>query len=229
MISLVGWGKTYASEYGGLQIHADIIREARRLAPDAIHAINEGQILPGGERRKPYQNVVRFLKENGQAADVVGFMAHFGSSSLTPPAKVLEIYDQFAEIAPRLQLTELDVDTDGDHQLQADYLRDVLIASFSHPNIDAIIQWGFWEKQHWKPKAALWRSDWSIKPAGEVFVDLVTHQWWTDETRRTNADGTCQVRGFLGEYEVTAEHQGKTLTAITLLNREGNHVRLILQ
>lgn len=70
----------YETEYGGLQIHADILREARRLAPDAIHAINEGQILPGGDRRDPYEQVIRFLTEQGQAPDVVGFMGHFGSA-----------------------------------------------------------------------------------------------------------------------------------------------------
>jgi GH35 family endo-1,4-beta-xylanase len=225
---IVGWSKTYDSEYGGPQIHADIMREARRLAPSKIHAINEGQILPGGERRQPYQRVIGFLKEQDQEADVVGFMAHFGSSSLTPPADVLQIYDRFAKIAPRLQLTELDVDTDNDDQLQADYLRDLLIASFSHPNIHAIIQWGFWENQHWKPGAALWRSDWSLKPAGKVFVDLVSKRWWTDETTKSEADGTCQIRGFLGDYEVTVDHGGKTVTVTTQLDRDGTRVQVVI-
>ena len=43
-------------------------------------------------------------------------------------------------------------------------IRDVMIASFSHPNFIAIVQWGFWEKMHWKPAAALWREDWTLKP-----------------------------------------------------------------
>lgn len=225
---VVGWGKTYEAEHGGPKIHADIMREARRLAPKAIHAINEGQVLPGGARRKPYQQIISYLKEQGQGADVVGFMGHFESSSLTPPAEILKIYDQFAEIAPRLQLTELDVDTDGDDQLQADYLRDILIASFSHSHIDAIIQWGFWEKQHWKPKAALWRGDWSLRPAGEVFIDLVANRWWTNETAKTNSDGACQVRGFLGQYDVTVKHDGSTVTASAAIKRQGSQLRVVV-
>ncbi|WP_341231845.1 trehalase-like domain-containing protein, partial [Nocardioides salarius] len=40
---------------------------------------------------------------------------------------------------------EFDVEAGDDDQLQADYFRDVMIATFSHPNFEAIVQWGFWE------------------------------------------------------------------------------------
>ena len=123
-----------------------------------------------------------------------------------------------------MQLSEFDVEAGDDEGLQSDYYRDVMIASFSHPNFEAIVQWGLWEKMHWKPAAALWRSDWSLKPAGEVFVDLVAKQWWTDKTAKTDADGNCQVRGFLGDYKVTVTHDGKTVTKKATLNRDGTHI-----
>ena len=208
---IIGWGKhTYEKEYGSPEIYAQIMQEARRLAPDATHAINEGKILPDGYKRKPYKRIVEYLNEQGQPADVVGFMAHFGLTSLTPPEELLDVYDDFAEVAPRLQLSELDVDAGDDEQLQADYLRDVMIASFSHPKFVSIIQWGFWEGAHWKPAAALWRQDWSLKPAGQVFVDLVTKQWWTDATIKTDAAGRSSVRGFLGDYKISVDSNGQT-------------------
>ncbi len=75
---IVAWGKhTYEIEYGGLDIYADIMKEARRLAPQAKHSINEGKVLPDGYKREPYKRVIRFLNDKGQAPDVVGFMAHF--------------------------------------------------------------------------------------------------------------------------------------------------------
>ncbi|TWU66588.1 Endo-1,4-beta-xylanase Z precursor [Crateriforma conspicua] len=200
---VVGFGQTYHQLYGDMQIDVDIMREARRLAPSLRHAINEGQILPGGSRRDAYQAVIENLNQHGQAPDVVGFMGHFDSASLTSPPDILALLDRYAKLCPHLQLTELDVDTGTDEALQADYLRDVMIASFSHPNIDAIVMWGFWENQHWKPNAALWRSDWSRKPAGDVFVDLVRNQWWTDTTVVTEADGSATVRGFMGDYQLS--------------------------
>lgn len=226
---IVGWGKhTYEVEYGGPEIYAEILAEARRLAPDATHAINEGKVLPDGYKREPYKRIIRFLNEQGQAPDTVGFMAHFGLTTLTPPEELLEVYDEFAEIAPRMQLSEFDVDAGDDDQLHADYYRDVMIASFSHPGFVAIIQWGFWENAHWKPAAALWREDWTLKPAGKVFVDLVRKQWWTDEHTRTNESGKGELRGFLGEYEIHVHHDGKTKMLKTSLGPDGIQMRLQL-
>lgn len=226
---IIGWGKhTYEREYGGPQIYADIMKEARRLAPDASHAINEGKVLPDGYKRTPYKKVIRFLNEQGQAPDMVGFMAHFGLTTLTPPEELLAVYDEFGEIAPSLQLSEFDVDAGDDDKLQSDYFRDVMIASFSHPNFEAIVQWGFWEKDHWKPQAALWRSDWTLKPSGEVFVDLVSKQWWTNENTRTDNNGIVSIRGFLGDYRITAERNGETAKKKTTVTRKGCHVRLII-
>ena len=227
---IIAWGKhTYEIEYGGMGIYADIMEEARRLAPDARHAINEGKVLPDGYKREPYKRVIRFLNENGQAPDTVGFMGHFELLTLTPPEELLEVYDDFAEIAPRLQLSEFDVEAGDDDQLQADYYRDVMIASFSHPAFVSIVQWGFWEKAHWKPAAALWRTDWSLKPAGKVFVDLVTKQWWTDEATSTDESGTCRVRGFLGDYKVTASVDGKSGETEATLSRDGASIRIQLK
>lgn len=222
---IVAWGKhTYEKEYGGMEILAEIMAEARRLAPKTTHAINEGKILPDGYKREPYKRVIRFLNEQGQAPDTVGFMAHFGLTSLTPPEELLEVYDDFAKIAPRLQLSEFDVEAGDDEELQADYYRDVMLATFSHPNMTAIVQWGFWENAHWKPHAALWRKDWSLKPAGEVFVDLVTKQWWTEESLKTDASGGCRVRGFLGDYEVVVSVDGKFVEKKVFLGKDGTKV-----
>jgi GH35 family endo-1,4-beta-xylanase len=227
---IVGWGKhTYEIEYGGPEIYTEILAEARRLAPNATHAINEGKVLPDGYKREPYQRIIRFLNEQGQPPDVVGFMAHFGLTTLTPPAELLEVYDDFAKIAPRMQLSEFDVEAGDDDELQADYFRDVMIATFSHPNFEAIIQWGFWEAMHWKPAAALWRKDWALKPAGEVFVDLVANQWWTNATGTTDARGECRLRGFLGDYQVTVEQGGRSENVACTLGRDGVLLRVQLR
>lgn len=227
---IIGWGQhTYEKEYGGPDIYAEILAEARRLAPNATHAINEGKVLPDGYKRDPYKRIIRFLNEQNQAPDLVGFMAHFGLTTLTPPEELLEVYDDFAKIAPRMQLSEFDVEVGDDDALQADYYRDVMIATFSHPNFEAIVQWGFWEKMHWKPNAALWREDWSLKPSGQIFVDLVAKRWWTNETAKTNADGNCQFRGFLGDYTVSVVHEGKTTEARAVLDGGGKRILVRLE
>lgn len=223
---IAGWGETLEDRYG-TGIYADIVNRARKLAPHARMWVNEGQILPGGTRRDDYERLIRYLVDNGAAPDGIGMMGHFRAGSLTAPAEVFEVLDRFAAIIQNLQLTELDVDTTGE-QLQADYLRDIMTVGFSHPAMEAIVMWGFWEGRHWRPDAALWRRDWSIKPIGKMWLDLVFNQWWTDEQLRTGAGGNATLRGFLGDYSITAGARGAEQTSDVSLGREGLRVDLKL-
>ncbi len=166
--------------------------------------------------------------DNDAAPDGIGFMGHFGATSLTPIEDLYKVFDRFAGLIPNLQCTELDVQVGNDEQLQADYLRDVMTISFSHPAFQAVVMWGFWEGRHWKPDAALYRKDWSIKPAGEVWKELVFSQWWTDETGKTDGNGTLGMRGFLGDYEISVKHGVKEKTLTLSLPATGKDIQLAL-
>ena len=223
-----GWGRTFEGFFGGPDFYVDTMKLARELVPDADLWVNEGQVLPNGSRRDDYERLLRYLIDHDAAPDGIGFMAHFGSASLTAPAELVEVFDRFGAIVPRLQLTEFDVNC-GDEALQADYLRDVMIAAFSHPQIEAIVMWGFWEGAIWKPDAALYRSDWTLKPAGQAWVDLVRAEWWTNEAGTTDAAGEMTVRGFLGDYEITVTRGGVAAGAAAALTREGATVDIRLE
>lgn len=223
---IAGWGRRYSDLPGGLQVYADTIKLARRLAPEAEHWINEGQIVVAdGGRMDGYEKIIRYLVTHGAGPDGIGFMGHFRDTYLPHPQEVYERIDRFAEFGTKLQYTELDVECGSDEQLQADYLRDVLVAGFSHPSMEGMVLWGFWEGRHWRPDAALWRRDWSIKPAGEVWRDLVFNQWWTDETLATGDDGRATVRGFHGTYSVTVSGVSEEVT----LGPEGAAVEVRLR
>ena len=100
----------------------------------------------------------------------------------------MTVYDRFAKFGVPLQLTEFDIDTRNE-PLQAEYLRYVMTITFSHPSFNGIVTWGFWEGRHWRPNGALWRRDWSIKPAGKMWKELVFKTWWTDEEHTTDVGG----------------------------------------
>jgi len=225
---IIGWGRTYADILGGNAIYADVIRRGRELAPHAEMWVNEGQILPGGKRRDSYEGVIRDLIRLEAKPDGIGFMGHFTSTSLTPIEGIHEIYNRYAALVPNLQVTELDVDCGYDDELQADYLRDVLTISFAHPAMEGIVQWGFWAGRHWRPNAALWQRDWTIKPAGEAYLDLVYNRWWTDESGRTDDSGVFGTRGFLGAYEVEVESGGVRKRVAAELMKSGATVTVPL-
>jgi GH35 family endo-1,4-beta-xylanase len=223
---IIGWGDTLATAAGSNEIYARIIRHARSKTRTPLW-VNEGGILPGGSRLQAYEAIIRYLVANDATPDGIGFMAHFREASLRPIDELWNVYERFARFGVPLQLTEFDIDTRQD-QLQADYLRDVMTITFSHPSFNAIVMWGFWEGRHWRPNAALWRRDWSIKPAGTVWKDLVFKTWWTDRAGKTDSGGQFTTRAFLGTYRVTVG-EGKTRqTKDVTLDRDGATVTVRL-
>ena len=186
---------------------------ARAADPTAVLYLNEaGQpnSPPGHPRYDVFYDDLTMLKGEGAPIGGIGMQGHFGTD-LRPPAELWSIYDRFATFGLPIRITELDIDVD-DEQLQADYLRDFMTATFAHPATNGIILWGFWENHHWRPKAALWRADWSLKPVGQAWIDLVYGQWSTDAAGETGPDGRFAARGFYGDYDVTVTAGGKSKT-----------------
>jgi hypothetical protein len=62
------------------------------------------------------------------------------------------------------------------------------------------------------PRSAMVRRDWSLKPNGQVYQDLVFRKWWTNADGKTGAKGRFATRAFLGEYEIQVVAGGKTRT-----------------
>lgn len=213
----------------GRQALVDWFKWAKEADQTARLFINENTILaPGGRKRDFYEKEIKYLLDNGAPLEGIGMQGHIGTP--TPPEELLRTFDRFAKFKLPIQVTEFDFGLVGmDEQLQADFLRDFHIAAFSHPAVTDIVMWGFWEGQHWRPFKALWRKDWTIKPNGQAWLDLVHKQWWTNATGQTNSKGKLNVRGFQGDYNISVSHNGKTLTVPTRLPKEGRTLEIVLR
>jgi GH35 family endo-1,4-beta-xylanase len=186
----------------------------RAYDPKANLYLNDYSILSAGgmdvKHQDHFEKTLRFLKNGGAPINGLGMQGHFGGAA-TPPERMLSILDRFAKIGLSISVTEHDIDTE-DEQFQADFTRDFLLTTFSHPAVVAVLSWGFWEGSHWKPNGAYYRKDWSIKPAGQVWMELVRKQWRTELEGKTDSTGAFKTRGFLGDYTITVTHNGKTTT-----------------
>ena len=174
-----------------------------------------------------YFNTIQQLINDGASIDGVGFQGHFRENEITGPEQLWTIFDRFAQLGLSMQVTEFDFET-TDEQLQADYTRDFLIAAFAHEGISDVIQWGFWEDAHWRPDAAMYRSDWSIKPNGQAYLDLVFGEWWTDEQLLADSGGLADLRGFKGDYLVAASAGASSSQQQVALAGNGSAVVLVL-
>ncbi len=203
---------------------------ARQHDPGVRLTLNDYAILSAGGLDKAHQDhfekTLRFLKDGGAPITGLGMQSHFGGTP-TPPEHMLAILDRFAALGLDISITEHDIDT-SDDQLQADFTRDFLTTVFSHPSVVAVLTWGFWEKAHWRPNAAYYRSDWSLKPAGQAWLDLVAKKWWTDAALETAAGGAARTRGFLGDYEITVTHNGAAKTVPAKLTKDGAKIQVRL-
>lgn len=206
-------------------------KKSREADPAARLFINEYDIIPnaGANRVKQdeYYRLITWLKEKGAPVDGLGEQGHFGFN-LTGIDKAKQIFDRFAELGLVIQVTEFDIDI-YDEKLQADYTRDYLTLCFSHPSIDSFLMWGFWEARHWKPQGAILRRDWTLKPNGEVWRDLITKEWWTNADLKADDAGLVTQRGFLGDYEITVlTEDGRTKTIPTTLVKDGTTLTIKL-
>ena len=204
---------------------------ARQHDPAVNLYLNDYAILTAGgldtQHQDHFEKTLRFLKDGGAPITGLGMQGHFGASP-TPPERMLAILDRFAALGVDISITEHDIDT-ADESFQAEFTRDFLTVAFSHPSVVAFLTWGFWENSHWRPAGAYFRNDWSVKPAGQVWLDLVTKTWWTDETLETGADGATRTRGFLGHYEITVTHGGKTKTVFVDLPKRGVRIAVAFE
>jgi endo-1,4-beta-xylanase len=218
----------YMDALGGPGVMIDWYKLANQTDPMARLFINDFDILSGGannEHRDFYFNTIKFLKDGGAPLGGIGIQAHF-QSEVPSPVQVMSVLDRFAQFGLPIESTEVSLNLD-DEQLQADYLRDYTIAVFSHPAVEDIILWGFWAKRHWRPAGALYADDWSVRPIGQAWLDLMS-RWKTDVTATADPQGTARVRGFYGVYDVTVSAGGKSKTVTVALSRGGAPVTVPL-
>jgi GH35 family endo-1,4-beta-xylanase len=195
---------------------------ARALDPRAKLYLNDFGILEAGGIDTLHQNyffaLANWLLERGAPLDGLGIQGHF--DRITPPSILQSIIERFSQLPTDLAITEFDINL-LDEQLQADYTRDVMTLVFSNPKFKDFLIWGFWEKSHWQPPAAMYRSDWSSKPNALVFNDLVFNQWWTSENGATDAAGQYPVSGFKGSYNITVVYQRLSKTVAATIDSSG--------
>lgn len=201
-------------DLAGDGLMVDWFAAARRNLPETPLFINDYSILSGGGQdvahQKDYEETIAYLLDQGAPLNGIGMQGHFGEL-VTPPEKVLELLDRFGRFGLGIKITEFDVTT-TDQALLNDYTRDFMTAVFSHPAVEGLQFWGFWEKAHWRPAAALYDADWNPRPHAQVYKDLVFEEWWTRLAGRSDADGRFAGRGFFGEYRVTVRHAGQTFS-----------------
>lgn len=116
-----------------------------------------------------------------------------------------------------VRITEFDIAANPEDPEQVstsyDFTLDYYTALFSHPAVDGINAWGFWEPTMWQTGAngedhrrykAWYTTDWQITPIGQAFRDVVFKKYWTNASGTSNESGEYMARAFKGTHEIVA-------------------------
>jgi endo-1,4-beta-xylanase len=212
----------------GPEAMVDWFRLARSIDPKPKLYINDFAILSGGGGTTPhrdhYERMIQLLVDDRAPFDGIGMQGHFGSS-LTAPDDLMAILNRYAKFRKDIAVTEFDVVID-DEELAGNYVRDFYTVLFSHPAVTTLIMWGFWDSNHWKKNAVMYRHDMTLKPGGQAYKDLVLGKWRTNERGPTDAEGAFVTRGFKGQYEIVVKAGDRTQTVRGVLGDGGSRVEV---
>ncbi len=172
--------------------------------PDAKIYTNDYGIVDVGYNAGPYANQIEKLLANGVPIDGIGMQAHrsIGGKVDNSLYMVQRNIDRFKKFNLPIKITEALFVYDTDEERAAE-LKKLFPLYFSQANIEGILMWGFWEKAHWVPESAMWKTDFSPTKQSQAYRDLVFGEWWTDTEKTADDKGKVQMRAFYGDYDIT--------------------------
>jgi hypothetical protein len=123
---------------------------------------------------------------------------------------VKERLDKLAALGLLIKVTELDFGSEQSglgmsEEKQAQYYKTFVTSAFSHPAVNGILLWGFWDNRHWIRDGGIIDSKGRAKPAADMLYNLWHKTWTTNLQSVADKSGDVRFRGFPGKYKITIE------------------------
>ena len=229
---------------------------ARKYLPANELIINEatGFCWTNGfkyNRSAYYMQIERALSK-GASIDAIGMQFHAfhkreveaeSTKLLYDPKQLYRVMDKYSDFGKPLQVTEVTIPAysweEEDEQIQAEILTNLYKVWFSHPNMEAIIYWNLVDGYAFRAEqgdmtcgenyyhGGLLRYDLSAKPAFYALDKLINKTWRTNLSVEA-LNGTFEMKGFYGEYEVEVSAGGKTSVTKIHLEKNANNQFIVV-
>lgn len=207
----------------GREFYSEIFKLTDSLIPDAKLYLNDYIAIEQADSPTngiaKWQSYIDEILASNAPIEGIGFQGHFSASPTGIP-RVKEVLDDFwNKYGLEAKITEYDINTLAPQTTQEKYMRDILTISFAHPSMKGFIMWGFWDGAHWLGNAPMYKTDWTLKPSGEAFIDQVFRKWWSNEEKTSKANVDNVFRLYKGKHKITITTPGgKVLSANVELN-----------
>lgn len=197
----------------GENLRPDMFEIAHEIDPDVQLFVNEYGILDDAKKTDQLIAMIKELQEQGAPIHGIGLQEHraqainlSGQGDKYTPELFLANLDKLAELGLPIHFTEITSRAGKDEEKKGRALEALYRIGFSHPSVECILLWGFYDKRHWKgAEATLTNKDGSLKPSGKILFDLIEQEWMTHDLQATtDAQGRVTFRGFYGTYDMKA-------------------------
>ncbi len=188
----------------GFDIRPWMFQAAHAIDPDCLLFLNDYNVINGGYNLNTFKQMAYDLAAQGAPIHGLGVQCHMSTGF--NPATIKARFDSVAEVNLPIWITEFDI-SQPDENIRADELEDFYRIAFSHPSVEGILMWGFWQDSHWRENCYIVNSDWSLNAAGERYETLM-NEWTTNGSAVTDSNGNADFRGFHGTYEVIVTPAG---------------------
>ncbi len=209
----------------GTRLYADVSRAVHEIDPDVKLYVNETSMsglnsAADKDVSPQIAQIVKRMKAEGAHIDGIGIQAHCGSYLY--PQGFYHQLDNCAAAVDEISVTEYDFKNE-DKSFETEHLRDTLLATFSHPKAKAFVVWQYMDARHCNSSAPFYDKDWNEKPAKAVWDKMINEDFKTDAEVVSDENGCADFRGFHGDYEITAEVNGKSVTFPFKLRSDGTN------
>ncbi|ELU10935.1 hypothetical protein CAPTEDRAFT_55025, partial [Capitella teleta] len=201
-------GRYYEEHTGNPQFLQSMFTEMHEGDPEAMLFTNDYEVTERSDYLSAYVHQVRTLISDGAPVHGIGVQAHYNDY---PDVHLLMHHlDELSAVGLPVWITELHYDND-DVMKRADGYEDFLRTAFSHPGVEGIIQWDFWDGSMDYPSAALVDGpDFVENEAGKRFRKLLKEEWSSSvEVQPTSGEHDIETKLFYGDYEVSLIYDGE--------------------
>lgn len=213
--------------YGEIKRYFEL---ARKLNPNAKLVLNEcgvGGYSTGKGYFDSFLELIKYLKSIATPIDAAGLQAHQASANY--PYLFYEEAELLTQYVDSVSITEFDVGLKESYLYP--YVRDILIACYAHPKINTFVVWTpFYIYSTSSRLEFLYGIDDKELPGLKAWKELVKGEWWTDETVKTDKDGSAVIRGHRGRYDVTVTANGisETISMNLTTDEEKNIINAVV-
>ncbi|XP_060079695.1 uncharacterized protein LOC132559101 [Ylistrum balloti] len=201
-------GMYFEQHTGHPNISMEMFNWIHQAEPGVKLFLNEYAVASSSQMTTAYKQQAVELKNAGIPLYGIGIQCHTNSHMDITSLKYR--LDKIAEAGLPIWITEFTVN-EANEALKANALENMMTLFMSHPAVEGVLLWGFWDGQLWLPNSALATGS-NVQPnaAGRRYQTLF-HQTWRTHVTKSVTGNTVHASGFMGDYTIRIKHSGQTV------------------